>query len=463
MLARQTAPLPPPESPPVTRDEPVDPDLGSWMARQRWFSGTGATPDLHETGRWTLDTGDPDVSADVLLVHDRASGTLYQVPVVTASEPDGDGAPLDRGRRYDGTHESAFVRGLLALVTTGGEATGVHARAVGEPAFPSPGRYSASRVLSGEQSNTSIIVDTVDASGAATAPVIIKVFRALHPGDNPDVVLQTAIAAAGSDRVPRSIGAVRGAWGDGETGHLAFAQEFLPGTQDAWRVATAAVGAGEDFSARAHALGDATAEVHEILATALPTAEPDAARTAALLSSMRARLAAAVEVVDGLADRAAAIDAIFAAAAGEPWPLLQRVHGDYHLGQVLLAPGRGWVLLDFEGEPLRPMRERNEPDLALRDLAGMLRSFDYAAGAPREARPGDEHAAAAAEWAQAARRAFLAGYEERIGLPLHEHSVLLAALELDKALYEAVYEARNRPAWLPIPTAAIMRLTGVAA
>ncbi|BDZ47667.1 phosphotransferase [Naasia aerilata] len=353
------------------------------------------------------------------------------------------------------------MRGLFELVTAGGETGGHGARATGEPAVSGVGGYRSSRVLSGEQSNTSIIVDTDGGDGAAT--VIVKVFRALHPGDNPDVVLQTAIAGAGSDRVPRSIGAVRGTWNDGATGHLAFAQEFLPGTQDAWRVATAAVDAGEDFTERARLLGEATAEVHEVLARSLETAAPDDERRAALLTSMRSRLAAATEVVDGLADRADAIDAVFTAAAEESWPRLQRVHGDYHLGQVLLVPDRGWVLLDFEGEPLRPMDERSQPDLALRDVAGMLRSFDYAAGASRAGNPGVEHAAATEEWARAARAAFLEGYETRIGHPLAEQGRLLAALELDKALYEAVYEARNRPDWLPIPAAAIDRLVGGAA
>jgi maltokinase len=443
----------------VTQHRPVDGALAEWMTRQRWFSGKGGSPQLHEVGHWTLGEPEDGARADVLLVEDRSSGTLYQVPVVTRAAPVADRPSLDDGARYDGTHDPAFVRGLFELVTAGGEAEGAGARAVGEPAASPGARYRSSSVLKGEQSNTSIIVQTEDASGSAGMPVIIKLFRALHPGDNPDVVLQTAIAAAGSDRVPHSIGSVRGAWGDGAAGHLAFAQEFLPGTRDAWRIATAAVDSGEDFRDHARELGEATAEVHDVLARALPTAHPDEERRAGLLASMRSRLAGAVEVVDGLAEEAEAIDAVFAAAADEPWPMLQRVHGDYHLGQVLRSPERGWVLLDFEGEPLRPMAERNEPDLALRDVAGMLRSFDYAAGASREARPDADHAAATEEWSSAARAAFLQGYESRIGRPLAEHSRLLAALELDKALYEAVYEARNRPDWLPIPTAAIARLS----
>ncbi|MDX5318014.1 MAG: aminoglycoside phosphotransferase, partial [Actinomycetes bacterium] len=116
----------------------------------------------------------------------------------------------------------------------------------------------------------------------------------------------------------------------------------------------------------------------------------------------------------------------------------------------LHVPNRGWVLLDFEGEPLRPMPERTQPDLALRDVAGMLRSFDYAAGAAEA--PGGT------EWAEHAREEFLEGYTSDAGDDPRDHGDLLAALELDKALYEAVYEARNRPTWLRIPLAAIERL-----
>jgi 1,4-alpha-glucan branching enzyme len=137
-------------------------------------------------------------------------------------------------------------------------------------------------------------------------------------------------------------------------------------------------------------------------------------------------------------------------------PLLQRIHGDYHLGQVLDVPGRGWVLLDFEGEPLRPLAERSRPDLALRDVAGMLRSFDYAAGQARV--QGTASAADTRAWAQACCDAFCDGYAAVSGRDPRQDDVLLRALELDKALYEVVYETRNRPDWLPIPLAAVDRL-----
>ncbi|GMA30712.1 1,4-alpha-glucan branching protein GlgB [Litorihabitans aurantiacus] len=138
------------------------------------------------------------------------------------------------------------------------------------------------------------------------------------------------------------------------------------------------------------------------------------------------------------------------------WPDLQRVHGDYHLGQVLHAGDR-WLAIDFEGEPMRPLAERSLPDLALRDVAGMLRSFDYAGGSA-------EHAGTPArDWVSAASAAFLDGYSEALASGTVDggslaDDPLLRALELDKALYEVVYENRNRPDWLPIPLAALDRL-----
>ena len=153
-----------------------------------------------------------------------------------------------------------------------------------------------------------------------------------------------------------------------------------------------------------------------------------------------------------------AIESVYDAAQHDAsWPRLQRIHGDYHLGQVLSVPQRGWVLLDFEGEPLRPMHERNQLDVPLRDVAGMLRSFDYVAGSVANS-ASEQIAARAADWARAAREAFLDGYIARSGDDVRGHRLLLDAFEIDKAVYEAVYEKRNRPDWLPIPVTAIARL-----
>jgi predicted trehalose synthase len=314
-------------------------------------------------------------------------------------------------------------------------------------------------VLKGEQSNTSIIC-RVDGG----SPIILKVFRALHAGDNPDVVLQSAISATGSRLVPASVGYVSGEWPDRSEpggiarGSLAFAQEFLEGAEDAWRTALRAATAGEDFSLRAHRLGQATAELHATLASAMPTRDPGSADVDRLIATMSARADAALDVVPQLGDYRDAIKAALQAVRLAPWPRLQRIHGDFHLGQVL-AVGDSWVMVDFEGEPLRPMTERSEPDLPLRDVAGMLRSFDYVAGAVLHA-GGAEPELSPTAWAQSARLAFLAGYSE--ASPAAEaNRGLLDALELDKALYEAVYEARNRPDWLGIPVEAVQRLSGV--
>ncbi len=211
--------------------------------------------------------------------------------------------------------------------------------------------------------------------------------------------------------------------------------------------------AGEDFSGPARALGEATAEVHAMLADALGVTEtsPEVARE--IVAGMRDRYAAAAAEVSALHDHDDAVSAIFDAAEGVNWPALQRIHGDYHLGQVLHTSDGGWVLLDFEGEPLRPLVERNQPDQWIRDIAGMLRSFDYAGGAV-------EHSsdASARAWVTDTQQAFLDGYAATAGTDPRDRPSLLAAFELDKAMYEVVYEVRNRPSWVDIPLAAIERL-----
>jgi maltokinase len=140
---------------------------------------------------------------------------------------------------------------------------------------------------------------------------------------------------------------------------------------------------------------------------------------------------------------------------------IQRVHGDLHLGQTLRTV-RGWKIIDFEGEPAKPIEERRRPDSAWRDVAGMLRSFDYAAEGSLQDHidaVGDTDATAAQDardWSARNVSAFLAGYDEVSVADIDE--ALLTAYAVDKAVYEAVYEARNRPGWLPIPLAALRRL-----
>ena len=274
----------------------------------------------------------------------------------------------------------------------------------------------------------------------------------------------------GSERVPRPLGYLTGEWTDPGSGrpargHVAFAQEFLAGVEDAWRVALRAAAAGEDFTRPARSLGAATASVHADLARAFPTVSPTAESIAAMVEGMRERYRAAREDVPSLGDYADAVEATLTAAGSQQWPLLQRIHGDCHLGQVLQAPGRGWMLIDFEGEPLRPMDERGAPDAALRDVAGMLRSLSYVAGSvtlSSGTRPAHEPMPRTRRPPGPRRRGnrFWTATRMPPGTTRATEAALLAAFELDKALYEARYEARNRPEWLPIPLRAVRRLCG---
>jgi maltokinase len=439
--------------------------ISPWVVSQRWFASKGRIPRLELIGSWEIPSPGPRLVTHLVMDFSAKVPVLYQVPVTERTEPL-EGAesaliaevPSDGGTTYlyDGPHDPAYAAALLRMITTDGQAARHGATAEGQVfGAIDISEITTSRVLRGEQSNTSIIYRVVTTNGIDR--VICKVFRALHHGENPDVVLQAALAASGSPNVPHSIGAVTGEWDDiGQPtgrarGHLAFAQEFLAGSEDAWRFALRSAEEGNDFTERAHSLGSVTAEVHTLLAGSFGTTAPSPAEINATLTSWRSRLALAIDEVPQIEEFRDTIEALYASTASLDWPALQRVHGDYHLGQVLLAADGHWVLLDFEGEPLRPMHERSQPDFALRDVAGMLRSFDYVAGSLGST---DE----AREWTRASRNAFLSGYIERAGIDLRAHRELLDAFEMDKALYEAVYEARNRPDWLPIPLAALGRL-----
>ncbi len=450
--------------------------LSGWIGAQRWYAAKGRTPRLRRLFSWRLDDPTGEVGVETLVIADDATTppVVYQVPLTyrAAPLPGAEHAHVGTiehsvlGTRhvYDAPHDPVYAALLFALARGAVGAASSTLSHAPEPAIGgtrlSEGDLSliGSRVLSGEQSNTSIIGVARDGSGAER-PVITKVFRALADGDNPDVVLQGALAAAGCTRVPESLGAVSGSWpaadGSGPAyGHLAFAQEFLPGAQDAWREALAAAGAGRCFAERARALGEATAEVHGILATSLPTEVAAPEQIADTLAQMRGRYAAAAAEAPGLARHADAVSALLAAAEQTSWPPFQRIHGDYHLGQVLDVPDRGWVLLDFEGEPLRPLAERNRPDQAMRDVAGMLRSFDYAGGSVEQGTRGFS----ARAWVTEAQEAFLDGYAAVTGVDPRAAGPLLTAYLVDKALYEVVYEVRNRPSWAAIPLTAIDRL-----
>jgi maltokinase len=452
--------------------------LTGWIGHQRWFAGKGADPRLRIIGSLAWHS-DPELRMTTYLILDEsaAPAVLYQVPLTErrvrvdsmdrahiATVP-GESGTL--WHLYDGPHDPDYARRLLQA-TAGGEsvdgagaaAHGVAVRGIGEHGAAAAHRLLAdvrSHVSSAEQSNTSIVYTFGGEDPSSARPVICKIFRTLHAGENPDVVLQSALSAAGLSSVPAAVGSLVGEWPDDAApsgrarGHLAFAQEFLAGAHDAWQLATTAVAAEEDFTSSARQMGVATADIHSTLASVMPTREATRVDIEGFVAGWHSRLEAAIREVPAFAALRPSIEALYAVAEHVPWPRLQRVHGDLHLGQVLAVPGGTWAIIDFEGEPLRPLADRSLLDVPLRDIAGMFRSFDYAASAGA--------APEGTAWAQACRAAFIDGYLERSGAEdVRRTPVLLDAFELDKALYEAVYEARNRPSWLPIPTAAVHRL-----
>ncbi|QBF46626.1 maltokinase N-terminal cap-like domain-containing protein [Janibacter limosus] len=448
--------------------------LTEWMGGQRWFVGT-SRPRLRRLDSWRLDDPSGEVGIETVIVLDEAGSTpvVYQVPLTYRDAPlEGAEAALVGemehsvlGHRwvYDAPHDPVYVTQLLELLCgrvaaqagSTSDTPDPHIVGAPHPAWPSDPVMASSRVLGGEQSNTSIIVTPAPGTGA---PIIVKVFRTLSPGENPDITLQGALAASGSPSVPASVGHVAGAWQrpDGQArdfGQLAFAQEYLEGATDAWRETLQTAASGTDLRERARELGRVVADVHATLARALPSRAPDAGDVERRVAAMRRRAARATSEVPGLTAHDARVAAVLDAATTADWPALQRIHGDLHLGQVLDVPGRGWMLIDFEGEPLRPLAERNELDSPLRDVAGILRSLDYAAGTLERSDSGLD----ARAWCTAMQTAFLDGYAE-VGPDPRGYGDLLTAFVLDKALYEVVYEAHHRPGWLSLPTTAIDRL-----
>jgi maltokinase len=321
-----------------------------------------------------------------------------------------------------------------------------------------------------EQSNTSV------SWGEKT---ILKLFRQIAPGLNPDLELHRALRSVGSDEVAALQGAIEGRL-DGEPITLAMVQDFAANSADGWQMALASVRdllaeadlradeVGGDFAGEASRLGETVAVVHDELRRALGGGERDPADLAANWHRRLVTIAAQVPLLDEYVDAiGAAYDAV--TAAGTP-VATQRVHGDLHLGQTLRTP-TGWLVIDFEGEPSASHAERVLPDSPMRDVVGMLFSFNYAAfhqllqwdpAAPLELSQDQQLIWRANEWCDRNRSAFCDGYTTRSGVDPREFGTLLRAFELDKAVYQVLYETRSRPTWVGIPLAAIRRLTAEA-
>ncbi|GII87402.1 aminoglycoside phosphotransferase [Sphaerisporangium siamense] len=454
--------------------------LAGWITGQRWFAGKSraisglavesATPlplrGLEETRQSDVagssrTTGDQvSVRHVVITVTQGDAVDRYQLLVGLRPElPQrlrhvaiGETA---EGFAYDAVHDADVTGVLLAAMAGDADVGPLRFRRMPGTTIDTSLR---SLVLGGEQSNTSLVFGDA---------YICKLFRKLIPGVNPEVEVVSALARRGSRNIARPYGWVETDV-DGQSTTLAFVQEFLSTASDGWALALTSVrdlygsppgtpccDAGGDFAAESHRLGMATARLHRQMADAFPTSTIEAPEVKRMVEGFRRRLESAISEVPELAAHAGVAHQAFDRLADIGRPItVQRVHGDYHLGQVMRTPSE-WVVLDFEGEPGQPLRERRALDSPLRDVAGMLRSFDYAARHLLFGRPDAEALEpCAAEWAERNRAEFVAGYSAAGGRIHGDDAVVLRALELSKAAYEVVYEARNRPTWLPIPLAA---------
>ena len=403
-------------------------DTALWQLAQsaRWYAGRSRGGTLHdvELCDWLVHptTGVGVRSAIMDVAFRGGDQERYHVPLVyrptheaVAPELVGtqvDGQEFSIGELCDDPTAAALLLSLLGTDAPGFQRWG-----------DVPEGLEARR-FTGEQSNTSLFFGDA---------LMCKVFRRLEDGPNVDVELHAALAGTGA------VAEIHGAWRTGNT-DLAIFTEALKDPTDGYDLATEHARDSLDFTTQARGLGATLARVHETLADRLPT---DASDGASLASVFSRRFESAAEEAPQIVE--------YREAIRQTWGALparfntQRIHGDCHLGQVLLSEG-AWRYVDFEGEPLKTLAERREPDSRWRDVAGMLRSFDYAAAA----------GGATQQWLAQCRQAFLDGY----GHPTTDEAALLAAFEADKAVYEVIYEQRNRPHLVHVPIDSLNRLAG---
>ncbi len=318
--------------------------------------------------------------------------------------------------------------------------------------------------MGAEQSNTSVVLDDA---------LVLKVYRRLEAGINPELELLRFLTEHGFAHIPPLAGWYA-YWGRLMDATLGILQAYVRAEQDGWSFALAALAeAPERFVAQARRLGEITGAMHASLASdssdpAFAPDEPSAEALGLLTATIDEEIAGAfadlpeLDVLAPIAGRGEDVrEELRLVSHAGPLGRMIRHHGDYHLGQVLWT-GDDWVVIDFEGEPARGLTERRRKRSALRDVAGMLRSFAYAASAAEIARG----VAAPPDWETRAREEFLAGYlpvVEPLGLlpaGRAQTARLLAVFELEKAVYELRYELDHRPDWLRIPVAGIARLLG---
>jgi trehalose synthase-fused probable maltokinase len=426
----------------------IDADaLADWVVEQRWFASKAREVNVGLVEVLVLNEDPP---LGLALVEARfAAGThdLYQL-LVGAGD-------------LEALTTTGSAQALARLLTTERRVQGEH----GTIAFHWSGERlpaESIRLMGAEQSNSSIVIDE---------SAVLKVFRRLEAGDNPELEMVRFLSERGFENVP----ALRGWYAlEGELldATLGVAQELVHDGRDGWDMVLDMLSEDPDRALEdLGELGAVIGRMHTVLGSDItdPDFSPDDPGEEGL-ALLTATIDEEIErVFVELPDDQEAVEPIFGrgeevrdrlqlmshvVAGGK----LIRHHGDLHLGQTLRTPDR-WVILDFEGEPARPLIERRRKRSPLRDVAGMLRSFAYAASASRILRG----AVVPETWEATARERFLDGYVTEVDaglLPASEAGVrqLLSIFELEKAVYELRYELNNRPDWVAIPVAGIARL-----
>lgn len=426
------------------RDAIID-TVWDYLTQRRWFPSYLERSEVRVLDYRELE--DPQFRLLIL----EAQGVWYHIPLALVADWNGEGivgrtggSPENPGYLIDGPYCPQYVQywirsthqaGTLPLLPEGEDLISNLLAASLE-----------SKVLSGEQSNSSVLL-------GGKYPTIIKFFRVLVSGANPEVTVPLALARTGWQGVPQPRGYSQlYLWDpDGQPQQVttACAAVRLDEARDGFRLVCSLASSGEDPTIMARQLGKTTANMHRHLLEAFGVGEDPASGTmmATRLRHQYQQAEAAYPQLREHPQIGEEVDRLAQALTGlGGLPPTQRVHGDYHLGQCLYSSG-DWYVIDFEGEPLRPLEERTAPDQVERDIAGMLRSFDYAR----------VEGGADGDWLNRARLAFLEGYfgEEQRPAPA---LVVLRAFEVEKGLYEVRYEAEQRPDWVSIPLEALMLL-----
>ena len=486
--------------------------LPEYLAKRRWF---GAKGEAIESTRIGATLSIPGCDREMLLCEIEArtdrdtSHWLLPLAVVWEDEPTFALptqlalARVRRARRVglltDAFSLPGFAHGMVAALAAGMRAKLADGMVRFDPTAQGHNTLKPKPVgevswLSAEQSNSSLIVGDA---------VVLKLFRRMSPGEHPEAEMGRYLTSQGFSHAPPLLGEVVRINAQGTPFALAVAQGFVRNQGDAWSwmldqltraidaLGTQGLGSQADLltdcEAVAIAIGRRLGEMHALLAR--PTSEtafaPQIASSAQAVdwaSDTQERLEAAFHILAQRTgwerpedeQRAAELlrlrknlcTAVVRLARSAEGSCMTRIHGDFHLGQVLVASGDAYII-DFEGEPTRPIAERRAKASPLRDVAGLLRSIDYVAatlierrgvGAMPVAEP--ERAQLIAQFRTRVSGAFMHGYRGSTGSKTAKEHKLLDLFLIEKAAYEITYEANNRPTWIGVPLAGLWTLAG---